>query len=279
MEKYINLFTDFGFKKIFGTEVNKDLLIDFLNVLLRDREHIKTLTYLKNEHLGSTQEDRKAVFDLYCENDEGEKFIIELQKVAQDFFKDRSIYYSTFALQEQAIKGRTWQYELKGVYTIGILDFNFDDNLDKFQSYIKLVDIDTQKVFYEKLTFVYLEMPKFTKTEDDLETHFDKWLYIIRNLHQLDHIPNKARTSVFERLFEQAEIAKYNEKERYAYQESKKHYLDLKNALDTSFRQGKQEEKIEIALQMLQDKESIEKIIKYTRLSKEEIEKLKTDLR
>jgi predicted transposase/invertase (TIGR01784 family) len=250
-------------------------LIDFLNVLLCDREHIKTLTYLKNEHLGSAQEDRKAVFDLYCENDEGEKFIIELQKVAQDFFKDRSIYYATFALQEQAIRGKTWQYELRGVYTIGILDFNFEDNLDKFQSYSQLVDIDTQNVFYKKLTFVYLEMPKFTKTEAELDTHFDKWLYIIRNLHQLDHIPTKVRTSIFERLFEQAEIAKYNEKERYAYQESKKHYLDMKNALDTSFKQGKTEGKIEIALQMLQDQEAIGKIIKYTKLSKEEIEQLK----
>lgn len=278
MEKYINLFTDFGFKKIFGTEVNKDLLIDFLNVLLRDKEHIQTLTYLKNEHLGQTQEDRKAVFDLYCENEKGEKFIIELQKVPQDFFKDRSIYYSTFALQEQAVRGKTWHYELKGVYTIGILDFNFNDDTDKFQSYIKLLDMDTHKVFYEKLTFVYLEMPKFTKTEDELETHFDKWLYLIRNLHQLDQIPAKIKEKIFARLFEQSEIAKYNEKERFAYQESKKHYLDLKNALDTSFREGRKEREIEIAVQMLQRNYSIDEIIHLTGLSKEEIEKLIKEL-
>jgi hypothetical protein len=66
--------------------------------------------------------------------------------------------------------------------------------------------------------------------------NFDKWLYIIRNLHQLDHIPAKIKENVFERLFEQAEIAKYNEKERYAYQEGKKQYLDMKNALDTSLK-------------------------------------------
>lgn len=274
MEKYINLFTDFGFKKIFGTEVNKDLLIDFLNVLLRDKEHIKTLTYLKNEHLGQAQEDRKAVFDLYCENDQGEKFIIELQKVEQDFFKDRSIYYSTFALQEQAVRGKSWQYELKGVYTIGILDFNFDEDVNRFQSYIKLVDIDTHKVFYDKLTFVYLEMPKFIKTEDELETHFDKWLYVIRNLHQLDQIPTKIQEKIFKRLFEQAEIAKYNEKERFAYQESKKHYLDLKNALDTSFRKGKEERELEIAINLKKLGVSLENIIIATGLAKEEIEKL-----
>ena len=90
-EKYINPFTDFGFKKLFGEEPNKDLLLDFLNELLKDKEgKIKNLTYLKSEHLGAGEPDRKAIFDLYCENEEGEKFIVELQKTKQKFFKDRA---------------------------------------------------------------------------------------------------------------------------------------------------------------------------------------------
>jgi predicted transposase/invertase (TIGR01784 family) len=198
-------------------------------------------------------------------------------------------------VQEQAVKGKGWQYELKGVYTIAILDFEFDDNADKFQSYVKLMDVDTQAVFYDKLTFVYLEMPKFTKTEEELESHFDKWLYVIRNLHHLESMPARIQEKIFAQLFEQAEIAKYAPQERRAYEDSKKHYLDLKNALDTSFRQGKEEgieegieigiekgiEKgkmeraIEIALEMLQNNEPIEKIMKYTGLSKTEIEKLR----
>jgi len=125
-EKFINPFTDFGFKKIFGSEPNKDLLIDFLNELLKSKEKIKNLNYKKTEHLGSTDADRKAIFDLYCENEKGEKFIVELQKVKQQFFKDRSLYYATFPIQEQAIKGE-WNYELKAVYCVGILDFVFDD--------------------------------------------------------------------------------------------------------------------------------------------------------
>lgn len=274
MEKYINLFTDFGFKKIFGTEINKDLLIDFLNVLHKDKEKIKSLTYLKNEHLGNTQEDRKAVFDLYCENELGEKFIIELQKVEQDFFKDRSIYYTTFAIQEQAVRGDTWKYDLKGVYTIGILDFTFDDDPHKFESYVKLIDTDTNKVFYDKLTFVYLEMPKFTKTEEELETHYDKWLYLIRNLHRLDQIPTQLKEKIFLRVFEQAEIAKYDKKDILAYQDSKKHYLDWKNALDTAIRKSRLEEKIEIAINLKNMGFELEDIIKATGLTREEIEKL-----
>ena len=176
VEKYINPFTDYGFKKLFGEELNKDLLLDFLNELLKDEQgEILNLTYLKTEQLGTTEIDRKAIFDLYCENEKGEKFIVELQKTKQNFFKDRSVYYSTFPIRDQA-KRADWNYELKAVYTIGILDFIFDadkDEPNKFRYDVKLIDKDTQKVFYDKLTFIYLEMPKFNKSEDELETRFD----------------------------------------------------------------------------------------------------------
>ena len=103
VEKYINPFTDYGFKRLFGEEANKDLLIDFLNELLREEQgEIKDITFLKTEHLGASEIDRKAVFDLYCENQKGEKFIVELQKTKQDFFKDRALYHSTFPIQEPA---------------------------------------------------------------------------------------------------------------------------------------------------------------------------------
>ena len=95
-----------------------------------------------------------------------------MQKSKQRFFKDRSIYYSTFPIQEQA-KQSDWNYALKAVYTIGILDFEFDEaNSDpsKYRSDVQLLDKDTHEVFYDKLTFIYFEMPKFTKTVEQLET-------------------------------------------------------------------------------------------------------------
>jgi len=151
--RYINPFTDFGFKKIFGEEPNKDLLIDFLNELLRAQNfQIKTLTYKRTDKLGATDLDRNVVFDLYCENEKGEKFIVEMQKAKQTFFKDRTLYYSTFPIQEQAKKGE-WDYSLKSVFAIGILDFKFDDK-DKDNTIVnrvQLFDQTTQKVFYDKL--------------------------------------------------------------------------------------------------------------------------------
>jgi predicted transposase/invertase (TIGR01784 family) len=111
LDKYISPFTDFGFKKLFGTEPNKDLLIDFLNELLRkDEGEIVDLTFLSKEQLGRAIDDRKAIFDIYCENQQGEKFIVEIQKAKQKYFKDRSIYYSTFPTQSQAQKGQ-WSFQ------------------------------------------------------------------------------------------------------------------------------------------------------------------------
>jgi len=286
-EKYINPFTDYGFKRLFGEEPNKDLLLDFLNELLKDTEGIiKEISYLPNERLPISKGDRKAIFDLYCTNEKGEKFIVELQKTKQKYFKDRTVYYSTFPIQEQAIVGQDWDFKLKKVYTIAILDFVFDedkDQIEKFRYDVKLSDIETKKVFYEKLTFIYLEMPKFNKKENELETKFDKWLFVLKNLNKLDRIPVKLKENIFMKLFEIAEIAKLNKGEFKDYQESLNAYRDIKNSVDTAREEGKMEGKmegkiegkIEIAKEMLKDKESIERIIKFTKLSPAEIEKLR----
>ena len=286
VEKYINPFTDYGFKKLFGEELNKDLLLDFLNELLKEEQgQIKDLTYLKNEHLGTTEVDRKAIFDLYCENEKGEKFIVELQKTKQKFFKDRTLYYSTFPIREQAQR-TDWIYELKAVYTIGILDFVFDEDKnmpDKFRYDVKLTDVETNKVFYDKLTFIYLEMPKYNKTIEQLETRFDKWLYVIRNLNKLDRVPDKLREQIFDKLFEAAEIAKFTPDQMRSYEDSLKYYRDIKASLDTKFEEGmiegltkgKIEGKIEIVKNLLSKGFSISEIVDLTGLAKEEIEKTK----
>jgi predicted transposase/invertase (TIGR01784 family) len=238
MSKYINPFTDFGFKRIFGEEFNKDLLIDFLNELLREEEGtITNITYMTPEQLGITAAERRAVFDIYCENDRGEKFIVEMQKAKQKYFKDRSVYYSSFPIQQQAVRGDEWNFELKAIYTIGILDFIFEEDkaeVDKMLYKVKLTDVETQRVFYDKLTYVYLEMPKFRKTEDQLESRFDQWLYVLKNLPHLEQYPTRLRDRVFKKLFEVAEIAAFTPVERKAYENSVKIYRDLKNVMDTA---------------------------------------------
>lgn len=278
-EKYINPFTDFGFKKLFGTEPNKDLLIDFLNeVVLPKQRKISDLTYNKNEYLGGTEFDRKAIFDLYCIGSNNERFIVEMQKAKQNYFKDRSVFYASFPIQEQAKRGN-WDFNLSEVFTVGILDFVFsDDKADSINKEVRHeVQLKDQKcqVFYDKLTFIYLEMPNFTKTEEELETAYDKWLYVLKNLPNLTNRPHKLQEKIFERLFETAEIAKFSPQEKEQYEDSLKVYRDLKNVIDTSYDDGKNDgrndEKKSIALNMLNEGMSIDLISKMTGLSEEEI--------
>ena len=166
-DKYISLLTDFGFKRVFGTEPNKDLLIDFLNTLLPAHHQIQDLSFKNNENLGNKQIDRKAIFDIYCQAKSGERFIVEIQKAKQNFFKDRSVYYATFPVQEQALTGE-WNFKLSPVYTVGVLDFVFDDHKHD-DTIVHIVELKNQhcEVFYEKLKFIYIELPKFTKSVND----------------------------------------------------------------------------------------------------------------
>lgn len=283
-EKYINPFTDFGFKRLFGTEFNKDLLIDFLNQVLAGKEQIRDLTYLNTEHQGKHKAGRKAIFDVYCENQKGDRFIIEVQNIIQGFFKDRSIFYATFPIQQQSEKGKGWDYELKSVYTVAILNFSFPDagNRQRYLREIKLMDTDTLEVFYEKLTFIYLEMPRFKKSEAELETHFEKWLYILKNLQRLQNQPAKLQDRIFKKLFAQAEIAGLNPDDMKTYQESLKVYRDNKNTLDYAIQiareeaksQGKVEGQLEIAGKLKQKGLSVEMIVETTGLTREQIERL-----
>ena len=271
--KFINPFTDFGFKKLFGEEANKDILMDFLNELLREEEgELKSITFLKNERLGSLDADHKAIFDIYCESSRGEKFIVEMQKAKQDFFKERSVFYSTFPIREQASKG-TWNYDLKAVYTIGILDFIFQEDKadsEKLIYRVKLSDIETNKVFYNKLTFVYLEMPKFQKPLEQCHTHFDKWLYLLKNLGELDERPAKLKERIFKKLFGEAEIAKYTQKQLAEYEESLKYYWDLNSVIDSA----RAEERLKIAKALL-DLLDDDTIAAKTGISRDEIDILR----
>ena len=141
-EKYVNPFTDYGFKRLFGEESSKDLLLDFLNELFEaEQGKIKEIMYLESDRLRTSEEPRKAIFDLYCENEKGEKFIVELHKTKQKFFKDKMLYYITFPLHKQALDGRVRNFEIKAVYAIDILDFVFEKIKKKKISIVMMLSL------------------------------------------------------------------------------------------------------------------------------------------
>ena len=167
-ERYINLLTDFGFKRIFRTAKNKDLLICFLNSLFNGKQIVKDVSYLTPELVKDVYTDSRAIFDVYCEGENGEKFIVEMQNAYQAHFKDRSLFYSTFPIREQAPKGNDRDFKLNHIYTIALLNFNMnEDTIDKenIRHHVYLCDTATHKIFYDKQELIYVEIAKFTPQE------------------------------------------------------------------------------------------------------------------
>ena len=281
-EKYINPLTDFGFKKLFGEESTKDLLLDFLNAILQNEEGIITsIEFSKNEHLGKMEVDRKVVFDIYCTNKRGEKFIVEMQKTRQAHYKDRSLYYATYPIQELAITGENWNFKLNAVYSISILDFLLPEknNSQKYYRKVKLIDTDTKDVFSNKLTFVYVELPKFKKEQNELKNQFEKWLFLLKHLPRLQKLPIKMQENIFKKVMDVAELAKLNKEEQAAYEQSLKAYRDLQNVKDTYFEegeikgriQGKIEGKIETAINAQKQGLPIDVIAAITQIAENEL--------
>ncbi len=279
-ERYISLLTDFGFKRIFGTDLNKDLLINFLNSLFNGEEVIKDVKYLNSENVGDVFTERKAIFDVYCENEQGEKFIVEMQNAYQTFFKDRSLFYSTFPIREQAPKGSDWNFCLKKVYVVALLNFKMSDEAfdasDTIHT-IALMDTKTNKVFNAKLMFKYVEVGRFDKTDEELISLSDKWMFVLKNLSRLNNRPSSLREKIFSRLFDAAAIARFTPIELREYEDSLKAYRDIKNSLDTAEAKGREEginiANLAIAKRMLSDGMDMELVLKYTGLTEKQIKK------
>ncbi len=300
-DKYIDPFTDFGFKWIFGTEEHKELLISFLNDLLDIKYKIINIEYRNLEKLGLNVVDRKATFDIYCTDEKDNHFIVELQRVKQKYFKDRSLYYTSFPIQEQSKKGN-WDYRLKKIFFIGILEFEMEEhkNSKNYLTKVKLCNIDTKEIFYDKLTYYYLEMPKFKKQEEELSNHLDYWLYYLNNLSYLNKIPEKfKKDKVIREAFNIAEFLALDKDRQFVYQQNLKARWDNQNVLDYAKEEaekkglekgikegikegmqkgkieGEKQKAIEIAKKLLLKDLDIETIINLTDLSVEEIKQLK----
>ena len=293
--KYLDPKADLTFKKVFGE--HPELVKSLLNALLpfkSEEEEITSVTYLTPEMVPQTPTRKYSIVDVRCEDAQGRQFIVEMQNVYQEFFKDRTIYYSTFPIREQAQRGGEWDFHLNPVYTIGLLNFNFADGLENAKRWhheVKLMEVDTHEVFYDKLTYIYVEIPKFDKKETELVTMYDKWMFVLKNLSKLMQRPAALQERVFTRLFEQAEIAKFNQQEQKLYEDSMNAYRDIVNAIRTAEKtkfaegraegiaegraEGRAEGIVEVAKKMLDKGMSAEVVADMTGLSLDEVSSLK----
>jgi len=214
--------TDFGFKRIFGSEPDKELLIAFLNELFKGRKIIRDLVYNQQEQHGSARYYRKSIFDLTCIGADGETFIIEMQRAEQKYFTDRAVFYTSSKLYEQGPKGKKdWNFELKEVYFIALTDFKFDGTSpNKYLHRVRLAEEETGHTFYKKLGFILIELPNFNLKEKDIKTDLERWLYVLRNVSEFEKIPVILNKRIFQKLFHILEVANLKKEEYMLYEKN-----------------------------------------------------------
>ena len=275
--KYIDLMVDWSFKRVFGTEVNKDILIEFLKVVF-PQFAITDITYIPTEQLGIMEDDRKAIFDVLCKTEDGKTFLVEMQRRTQEHFFERALYYTSFPIMKQGKKAIAkeeegagpWDFSLDGVFFLGILDFEYEQD-ERTEHRYQLLETKTLKQMTDKLEFVFVEVAKFDKREDELETDLDKWLYLLKNMSTLLERPAALRDRVFGRLFDVAEYARLDDEERKNYVNAMNTARDTYNQIAYALKKGGQEKACEIARKMIAKGLDVDTIADYTGLTTEEI--------
>lgn len=298
MGVFINPFTDIGFKRIFGQEFSKPLLLDFLNNLLVGERKIENITFLDKEMPRDIEGERSIIYDVLCETETGEKIIVEMQNQRQPFFKQRSIFYASEAISRQARKGREWRFDIKAVYLIAFLNFTLEDIGTTFRTDVALLDMRTKEVFSDKIRLIYLQLPYFNKEADECENDFERWIYVLKNMETINRLPWTAKSAVFKRLEEIAEVRALTKEEQMQYDHALKVYRDnyntfqgaieegmkegrekgLKEGREKGIKEGREEGKAdktkEVAQNMKKMGMSIEQIAQACGISVEEAEKL-----
>ena len=241
MAKYINPFTDVGFKRIFGQELSKPLLLDFLNSLFEGEKHIVNLTFLDKEQPALFEEDRSLIYDIYCETDDGEKIIVEMQNKSQPFFKNRSIYYVSESIARQGERGSAWNYAIDSVYLVAFLNFSPIDFKKQFRTDVVLAEKGTKEQFSDKLRMIFLQLPLFTKEADECENQVERWIYLLKNMETLNRLPWAAQSAVFQKLESIADVGGMTRDERLQYDEALRKYRDTISVFEGARMEGREE--------------------------------------
>ena len=238
MARFINPFTDVGFKRVFGQEISKPLLLDFLNNLWQGEEHVIDLTFLDKEQPALYDDDRSLVYDIYCETDTGKRIIVEMQNKTQPYFKNRSIYYVSEAIARQGERGSKWKYEIDAVWLVAFLNFCPMDFEQKFRTDVALQDMSSNTLFSDKVRMTFMQLPLFDKEADECTDDFERWIYLLKNMETLTRLPWAAKSAVFQKLEQIADVASLSRQDRIKYDEGLRKYRDTISVLQGAYDEG-----------------------------------------
>ncbi len=283
-EVFVNLKSDFGFKRIFGERQNKPLLISFLNALFQGDLVVDDVEYDNVERVPTVKDDRGIRYDIYChrpsKDTAGEAthhFIIEMQHQSQAHFDERALYYVASSLVWQAKRGDDFEFEFVPVIGIFLMDFDRGDPESNARMVERkwMTDMDTNEPFHDLLRLYFVKLPLMQKSAEECHTERDMWIYCIKNLEHMNSVPFVEAYPVFGQLAQQASVANLSREEFVEYERSLKAYRDQRNIARHQYALGEEsglkKGKMEIARNMMREGMSLEDITRFTGLSEEEL--------
>ena len=249
MAEFVSLFTDFGFKWIFGQDEHKKFLIGFLNALFEGEFVIKDLTYRDKEQIPENAVDRGVIYDIFCTTEDDKHYILEMQNKKPENFDYRSLYYMGRALDRQGHKGKAWDFTFCPVIGVFLMNFALDElgdavrldysvlnDREEFYGVEKTETRHQQEPFKSRFRMVFLQLTRFQKKPDQCLTDIEKWLYVVKNMKKLNDIPWAAQDSLFAELSKVSDVAALSPKERAAYDESLRVYLDNQAVMNAAIK-------------------------------------------
>lgn len=240
--KYADLLDDEVFKLVFGQESSKDVMIEFLNQVIPDRT-IVDVEYLDKEMHPKEREKKKSVYDLFCRTDDGTRVIVELQKRKQDDYAERMLYYSMHQILKQVDAGDS-SYGFCPVYVISIMDFTIspNDGLPTVRTVYRLQEVEYHKQLTDRLTYIFIELPKFRKSVTELDGDVLEGMYFcLKNMPHLQDRPEVLTHDVFDKIFTITEFLNMDEDTRTKIRKNMTTERDFKNQLAYARKEGREE--------------------------------------
>ncbi len=272
--KFVDIKNDIAFRKIFGNENRKEVLISFLNaVLLRNENNkIVSVDILTPYLLPDIKGGKVTIVDVKAKDQNEKTYIVEMQVAEIDGFDKRVLYYASKSYSAQINRGDEYE-KLNTTYFIGILDFEVTKNTSYISRH-KVLDTETSENYIKDIEFNFIELPKFTKQENELETVIDQWVYFLKNAENLDVIPENLKDEGLKYAYEDADRHNWTKAELEAYDYVLMREQDDRGRIEFAEKKAAKQKANIIGKAMKDNSEPIEKIILYTGLSKEEIERL-----
>ena len=293
--KFVDIKNDLAFRKIFGNENRKEVLISFLNavLMLANEKKIIDVDIVDPYQLPTLKGGRVTIIDVKARDQNNNNYIVEMQVAEFNGFDKRVLYYASNSYSSQIERGDEYE-KLKPIFFIGILDFNATEN-PHYISRHKIIDIETKQNYIGDVEFNFIELPKFNKKESELTSIIDQWVYFIKNAEDLLVIPESVNDKGLKAAYEDADKHNWTKKEledydrmfmREAEERGKIEFainkgieLGITNAVATAVASTITDVQKNIAIKLVKDGFSDIEIGNYTELKVAQIQELRNSLK